>query len=272
MQQAIHATRIPHRKRAFRIECFALPLLLVGGLSLAPGVHGQTAPTYKDSRSLAGNPLTGDPLNSHSLTDRSSDTVGRGELLEALRLDNQRRRNLRRLIGNGRWRQLREAHYLMDRYDNDPTTNLFERREDYERVRRTLEKGALNAVAELAEVRLGLDDLAFRKRHEERRQERKNRSNEGFDVSVSPRARIGSDPGLGVRMRLKTDRDLWSRFSFIVNKRFESEELSTSIRWHKGDTKLQLSHTLNDRHSSRYSTSPGAGRDRVISFSIEFTR
>lgn len=188
-------------------------------------------------------------------------------LVEELRRDARQRAGLRELVGESRWRRMQETRFLLDRYERDSTTTLFDRPEEHDFARRSLQKVALKAMAELAEKRLGVDEWLERRDSGDSASEDENSGPPRGGVSLSPRVRLGSDPGLGVRLRLKGGDPIWSRFGIEARQRFESGELGLRLYWRKPGYSYELSHTLNDRHSLRHH----GEKDRVLSFLVRMS-
>ena len=184
---------------------------------------GNGAEALDNDRSVRTDPLV---PRADSLVPRSDFLVPRSDFLDRqelpeFRLEPRGRESLRHLIGSRRWQKLFEARYLIDRYERDNTTSIYDWRDDYTEARRALRKSASKAVTELAIQRLGLDDAGSRIR---------SRRKERFGMSLSPRAKLGGDPGLGVKLRLRSSDPVWSRLFLEVNQRFESGELGARHR------------------------------------------
>ena len=230
---------------------------------------GNGAEALDNDRSLRANflVLQGDPL-----VLRADPLVPRGHFLDLpgnldrelpeFRLEPRGRESLRHLIGSRRWQKLFEARYLIDRYERDNTTSIYDWRDDYTEARRALRKSASKAVTELAIQRLGLDDVGSRIR---------SRRKERFGMSLSPRAKLGGDPGLGVKLRLRSSDPVWSRLFLEVNQRFESGELGARLVWRNQRLLFELSHTLDDRQSQRHYGTQLPHGDRVTAFALRLT-
>lgn len=187
-----------------------------------------------------------------------------GALARALRLQTEETARLERqaateaLLGDRRLRQLRRAHFHLQREQWFPGYELEEDQHHYERVKDTLLSGFKKLGREVLEERLEIDLLEERLERRWRDRRGRNRGDAGdapadetrsaWRMRFSPQARVGiDDSSLGMKLQLLSDRfPLLAKTSFQVGQSFDDDCVTLRLKFAHREHFLQLEGLLGD--------------------------